>query len=492
MESVVIAVGKIALIAGLMLLNAFFVVAEFALVRVRPSTLQHLVHRGSKRAAMAEHIVANLDPYLSACQVGVTLASLLIGWLGEPTVRAIVIAPLFLWLGVDNPTLLRLVSFLVGTSAVAGVLIVVGEQAPKYLALRRADAAALFVAYPLHWFYVAMKPVIHSLDAASNLVCTLIGVPRTDASDEAHSEEELRFILTASFRHGKLPADKLGLLENIMEMSSRTVRQIMVPRTEIAYFNLQKPLAHNLMIAEQTAHSRYPLVDGDLDHVVGIVHMKDLFWQMKDLDSIAAGEGEPEYRNPMIMGGDLEANPPTSGAEFLKNIARKTFFVPETTRLDALLREFQHERLHMAMVVDEYGGVSGLVTLENVLEAIVGQIQDEFDAEQPRIQQVGEREFSVDGLTPLADVNHAIGTDFVDEEVDTIGGLIMKQFGRLPEAGESVVVNDVELTVQAMDKQRILRVHVRLPEPPPPESDHETIDETETTHEPATREKPKD
>jgi CBS domain containing-hemolysin-like protein len=452
-----------------MLANAFFVVAEFALVRVRPSTLQHLAQRGSKRARLAEHIIEHLDPYLSACQVGITLASVLIGWLGEPTVRDVVVAPLFQLLGLQNVALLRIVSFLLGTTVVAGILIVLGEQTPKYLALRRAEAATLFVAYPLHWFYVVMKPAIHLLDQASNFFCTLMGVPRMDAMDESHSEEELRFILAASVRRGKLPADKLDLLENILEMSSRTVRQVMVPRTGIAYFNLQKPLAQNLMIAEKTAHSRYPLVDGDLDHVVGIIHMKDLFWQLKDLESIAAGHGEPEYRNPMIMGGDLQDNPPASGAEFLKKIARKTLFVPETMRLDALLREFQKARIHMAIVVDEYGGVAGLVTLENVIETIVGQIQDEFDAEQPRIQKLAEREYAVDGVTPLAEVNHALGTAFADEEVDTIGGLILKQFGRLPKSGESLVIEGVELTVMAMDNQRIARVRLRMPEPPPEE-----------------------
>jgi len=473
MEPFTIGLFKLLLIAVLMAMNAFFVIAEFALVRVRPATLQHLAHRGSKRAKLAERIVHNLDPYLSACQVGITLASVLIGWLGEPTIRSLVVEPLFRLSGIGNPIALNTISFLVGTGLVAGVLIVVGEQTPKYLALRRADAAALNVAYPLHWFYVAMKPVIQLLDVSSNFFCTLVGVPREDLSAEAHSEEELRVLLAASFQRGKLPADKLDLLENILEMSSRTVRQIMVPRTEIAYFNLQKPLAHNLMIAERTAHSRYPLVDGDLDHVVGIVHMKDLFWQMKDLESIVAGQGEPEYRHPLIMGGDLEANPPKSGAEFLKKIARRTFFVPETMRLDALLREFQQERLHMAIVVDEYGGVAGLVTMENVIETIVGQIQDEFDAEQPRIQQIGEREYSIDGVTALAEVNHALGTEFSDEEVDTIGGLILKHFGRLPEANESAVIDGVELTVMAMDRQRIKRVRVKLPEPKETEEEGE-------------------
>jgi CBS domain containing-hemolysin-like protein len=479
MEFFTIGVGKIALIVGLILLNAFFVVAEFALVRVRPSTLKHLAQRGSKRALLAEHVLEHLDRYLSACQVGVTLASVLIGWLGEPTVREIAVGPLFRLIGFQNQTVAHIVSFLVGTGLVAGVLIVLGEQTPKYLALRRTEAAALFIVYPLHWFYVVTKPAIQLLDVSSNFFCDLLGVPRVAAQDEVLSEEELRLILASSVRRGMLAPDKLDLLENIMEMSTRPVRQVMVPRTEIAFFNLQRPLAYNLMVAERTAYSRYPLVDGDLDHVVGIVHMKDLFWRLKDLEAIAAGNGEPEYRNPMLMGGDLETNPPASGADFLRNIARKTFFVPETMRLDALLREFQHERLHMAMVIDEYGGISGLVTLENVIEAIVGQIQDEFDAEQPRIQKIGEREFSVDGVTSLADVNHALGTQFSDEEVDTIGGLILKQFGRLPAANESVVIDGVELTVVAMDKQRIARVRVRLPEPPPEEGEEQATGSAE-------------
>ncbi len=466
MESLSAALLKVALIAGLMAANGFFVMAEFALVRVRPATLQHLAQRGSKRAKLALAILHDLDRYLSACQVGVTLASLLIGWIGEPTVREILVRPLFQVLQIDSEWVTRAVSFIFGTALVAAVLIVLGEQSPKYLALRQAEAASLFVAYPLHWFYVVMKPAIQVLDVSSNYVCNLLGVPRKDASAEVHSEEELRLILATSAHHGAMTPEKLNLLENVMEMSERTVRQVMVPRTEIAYFNLQKPLNENLKIAEKTAHSRYPLVDGDIDHVVGIVHMKDLFWHLRDFDALAAGAQVPSDRNPMLMGGQLNGNPTPSGAEFLRQIARKTFFVPETMRLDALLREFQRKRLHMAMVVDEYGGIAGLVTLENVIEAIVGQIQDEFDFELPHIQELSEREYSIDGVTSLAEVNHALSTEFADEEVDTIGGLILKQLGRMPAEGDTVEVNGIQLTVLKMENQRIARVLVRLPEPP--------------------------
>jgi len=462
MELFIFGLGKLLLIAALIVANAFFVAAEFALVRVRPASLESLARQGSRRAKLALHVLAHLDAYLSACQVGVTLASVLIGWLGEPTVRVLIVDPLFNAFQLKNDVAARLLSFFLGTGAVASILIVIGEQAPKYIALRRAELATLLVVYPLHWFYVFMKPVIHGLDLAADSVCQFLGVPRSDATEEAHSEDELRYLLVASCRRGKLPEDTLDLLENIMELPARTVRQVMVPRTEIAFLTIQKSLAENLKIAEKTAHSRYPLVDGDLDNVIGIVHTKDLLWQLQDLETILTGGPLPE-RNPAIK-GDMNTGVPASGAEFLRKIVRKTFFVPETMHLDALLREFQKKRSHMAIVVDEYGGVAGLVTLENVIEAIVGQIQDEFDAEKPRIEKIGEREFIVDGVTPITEANHVLGTSFESEEVDTIGGLILKEFERLPEVGESVLIDGVELKVAEMDKQRIARVLVRLPE----------------------------
>ncbi|MCX7963875.1 MAG: hemolysin family protein [Candidatus Sumerlaea chitinivorans] len=480
MEEFLSTIGRLVAVIFLLLLNGFFVAAEFAIVRVRGTTVEKLLKRGSRRARILDHLVKHLDAYLSACQLGVTIASILLGWVGEETMRRIFVEPVFRAFSIHNETVMRWTSFFFGTGLVVYLHVVVGELAPKSLAIRKAEPTAMWIAYPLYLFDLVFKPAIALLNRSSDALLRLFGIQPVSGEEMVHTLEELRMLVAASERSGVLPTEKHDLLENVFELSSRTVRQIMVPRTEVAFFNIQKPLAYNLMIAEQTAHSRYPLVDGDLDHVLGIVHMKDLFWQMKDLEAIAAGQGEPEYRNPMIAGGDLEANPPASGAEFLKHIARETFFVPETMRIDALLREFQQRRLHMAIVVDEYGGTAGLVTFENVIEAIVGQIQDEFDQEAPRIRQIGEREYLVDGVTLLDEVNDALGTTFTSEEVDTIGGLLLNALGRMPKAGDSVTIDGVELIVSEMRQHRIHRVHVKLPPPETPEADQvETPENTE-------------
>jgi CBS domain containing-hemolysin-like protein len=467
----ILTAAKLFAIVFLVLLNGFFVAAEFAIVRVRAAKVQALARRGSRRAVMAQHLLDNLDAYLSAAQLGITIASILLGWVGESTMRHAIVEPLFGLFGVTNQTVLTVTSFLLGTGIIVFLHVVIGEQAPKYLAIRRAEATSLWIAYPMRWFYVMMRPAIEGLNRSANLFLRMFGIDTTSTHDLGHSEEELRLILAASHRSGILTLEKRNLLENVFELSTRTVRQIMVPRTEIAAFNIQKPLAVNLAIAEQTAHSRYPLTDGDLDHVIGLVHMKDLFWQLKEMEVAAVGGHDSESRNPLIAGGDLQAHPPASGADFLKVIARVMPFVPESMRIDNLLREFQQKRIHMAMVVDEYGGTSGIVTFENVIEEIVGEVQDEFDQESPRIRETGENEYVIDGVSNLGQVNDALGTNFQSEDADTLGGFLLNVLGRLPKPGDSVTVDGIEMIISEMRQQRIHRIHAKPAPPPEPDPD---------------------
>ncbi|MBX7244789.1 MAG: hemolysin family protein [Candidatus Sumerlaeaceae bacterium] len=452
---------KFASIVLLILLNGFFVAVEFAIVRVRGTKIDSLVRTGSRRARLARHITEHLDAYLSACQLGITIASILLGWIGEDTMRAHVVQPIFTILSIKSEVLLRFTSFVVGTGLVVFLHVVIGEQAPKLLAIQRSASVALWCAYPLHWFYIILYPFIRFLNASSTFVLRAVGIKPDDAGELSHSEEELRMLVTASHQSGTLTPDKLSLLENVFDLSQTVVRQIMVPRTEVAAFNFQKSLAANLIIAEQTAHSRYPLVDGDLDHVVGVIHMKDLFWQLKEME----GSLEHAAMNPSIAGGDVAHQPPSSGADFLRKIAREVPFVPENMRIDHLLREFQSKRVHLAMVVDEYGGTSGMVTFENVIEEIVGEVQDEFDHEAPQIRKVTDNEYILDGIAALFDVNHAMGTNFEAENAETIGGLLLGEFGRLPKPGDQITVDGVELTVREVRQTRVHKIHAKILEP---------------------------
>lgn len=453
---------RLFLIIFLVFLNGFFVAAEFAIVKVRRTTIRGLAEKGSRRAKMADHLIHHLDAYLSATQLGITIASILLGAIGEEFMRHRVIEPLLGPFPISE-AVKGGIGFFLGTGIIVFLHVVIGELAPKSLAIQRPSETTLWIAYPLKWFYIILYPFIAVLNGTANAMLRMIGIQPAGGHELSHSEEELRMIAAESQRSGVLTTDKLMLLENVFDFSNVLVRQVMVPRTEVAVFDLRRPLAHNLGVAERTAHSRYPLVDGDLDHVVGVIHMKDLFWQLKDLELTPQAAAEAaERRHPLIAGGDMAAHPPASGAQFLTAIAREVIFVPETARINSLLTEFQTKRIHMAMVVDEYGGVTGLVTFENVIEEIVGEVQDEFDQEAPRIRKISDTEYVLDGITPLHEVSDELGVELESEEADTIGGYVLSELGRIPKPGDTVPAPGLELTVREMRRQRVHRVGARI------------------------------
>lgn len=450
------------LILFLVLLNGFFVAAEFAIVKVRSTTIRSMAEDGNRRAKMAEGILNHLDAYLSATQLGITIASIMLGAIGESFMRDRIVEPLlvhFPWISESAKTA---VAFFLGTGIIVFLHVVLGELAPKSMAIQRPKATSLWIAYPLHWFYIVLYPAIAVLNGAANAMLRLVGIQPAMGHEVAHSEEEIRMIVSESQRIGHITRDKMDLLENVFDFSDVTVRQIMVPRVEVSTFDLRRSLGENLAVAERTAHSRYPVVDGDLDHVIGIIHMKDLFWQLKELEmSPQEAAAAAERRNPMIAGGDINKKPPSSGAQFLETIAREVLYVPETAKINTLLEEFQTKRIHMAMVVDEYGSTTGLVTFENIIEEIVGEVQDEFDQETPQIQQVGENEYMVDGITPLNDLSDVLNVHLESEDADTIGGYVLSELGRFPKPGDQLVVPPLELVVRELRRQRIHRVLVR-------------------------------
>ncbi len=430
------------LILGLLLvaLNGFFVAAEFALVKVRPTQIEPMASEGVRRARVARHMIHHLDAYLSATQLGITLASLALGWIGEPAF-AWIIRPLLAGLAEDNPQLVSSVSLTVSFLVITILHIVLGELAPKSLAIRKAEGTALVIALPLYVFYKITFPAIWVLNHTANALLKLVGIAPVSESELAHDEEELRLLLSST-NTSQISNQKRELLDNIFELSHRVARQIMLPRQDVIYLSTSRSLAENLRLARRSGHTRFPLCEGDLDHVVGLVHIKDLFRRDRPLAS-------------------------------LKEVARDIAFVPETLELDRLLKRMRTERFHMAAVIDEYGGVSGVVTLEDVIEEIVGSIQDEFDVENPEILPRGDGVFEVSGGMLVEDLEEALGVEFSKRDEDTIGGVVLSELGRNPVEGDRVELGPVTIEVLEIQHNRVntVRATVHQPETVPPDEE---------------------
>ena len=429
------------LFLGLLLvaLNGFFVAAEFALVKVRPTQLEPQASEGHRRAGIARHMVRHLDAYLSATQLGITLASLALGWIGEPAFAWVVRPLVELVSGGDNEPLVHSVSLTIAFLVITILHIVLGELAPKSIAIRKPEGTSLLVALPLYFFYKVSYPAIYVLNHAANALLKLVGIAPVSEGELAHDEEELRLLL-ASGPADQLSTQKRELLDNVFELSHRMARQVMLPRQDVIYLSTTHPLEENLKIARRSGHTRFPLCEGDLDHVVGLVHIKDLFRRERPVTS-------------------------------LTEVARPIAFVPETLQLDRLLKRMRAERFHLAAVIDEYGGVSGIVTLEHVIEEIVGSIQDEFDIEKPELQARGEGVYEVSGGMLVEDLEAALGVELSERDEDTIGGVVLSELGRNPAEGDRVELGPVTIEVVAVQHNRVntVRITVQQPETVPPE-----------------------
>jgi magnesium and cobalt exporter, CNNM family len=417
----------------LILLNGFFVATEFALVKVRPTQLDPYVSEGNRRARLARHLVRHIDAYLSTTQLGITLASLGLGWVGESAFAWIVRPALESVTGGRNEPLVHSVSLTLSFLAITMLHIVLGELIPKAIAIRKAEATSLLVALPLYAFSKIAYPATWLLSRAARGVLKLIRVAPVSEGELAQDEEELRLLL-ASTHASRLPTEKRELLDNIFELSHRLARQIMVPRQDVVYLSTTRSLAENLRIARRSGHTRFPLCEGDLDHVVGLIHIKDLFRRERPLTS-------------------------------LKDVAREIAFVPETLTLDRLLQRMRTERFHMAAIIDEYGGVSGIVTLESVIEEIVGSIQDEFDVETPELTARGEGVWEVSGGMLVEDLEDALGLELSDRDEDTIGGVVLSELGRNPAEGDRVELGPVTIEVLEVQHNRVNTVRVTVPQP---------------------------
>ncbi len=412
----------------LVLLNAFFVAAEFAIVKVRTTRVQEKIREGARGAAAALRTIENLDATLSATQLGITLASLGLGWVGEPAL-AYLIAPVLGEVGIWSPSVVHSIALTTAFAIITYLHVVLGELAPKSLAIQRAEEVALAVAPLLLLFHRVFYPALWLLKTSSNAFLRLLGLTPAAADDVAHSEEELRILLAESQRIGALSPSKRKLLENIFDYTRRSAKHIMVPRAEIVYLSLSHPLHENLEIIRQSQHTRYPLCDADVDHVVGMIHSKDL---------LLPAEGLKE---------------PTD----LLKIKRDILFVPESRSLELLQRDFQQRHVHMAIVVDEYGGTSGLVTLEDILEEIVGEIQDEFDTEPPKMEATPDG-WVVDGLVLLDEIGARLGIELPKQESTTLGGLVIARLGRIARLGDTAPLDGYDVKVIEMRGRRVSKL----------------------------------
>ena len=430
--------GKLFGILVLVLLNGFFVAAEFALVKIRGSQLDALVEEGRRGAGLARHLTTNLEAYLSASQLGITLASLALGWVGEPWMAQL-IQPAFSLVGIHSEQIVRVVSFIIAFSLITSFHIVLGEQAPKIVAIRKPVPMTLAVARPLHFFYVIFKPAIWFLNSASNsLLRHVFRIEPVSEHELAHSEEELRVILGESEKAQEVSSLGREILINALDMRDRVVRDITTPRGDVIFLNTEATFDENLKTAQESRHTRFPLCEGHLDNTIGLVHIKDLLKLLR--------EAKPD----------------------LPSIRRDLLHVPEMMALEKLLTFFLSKHAHLALVVDEFGGTTGIVTLDNVLEELVGDIQDEFDAEKPELRRVSEDEFVIEGSLGLYVLKDLMGLEIESDEVSTVGGYVTHLIGHLPKKGETAKIEDYLVTITETDGRRVVRLQFkRTPEKKP-------------------------
>lgn len=415
--------------------NGFFVAAEFAMIKVRPTQLAELAAEGSTRAKMARRITKHLDSYLSATQLGVTLASLALGWVGEPAFESI-IAPRLAFLGTWSPAVSHSIAATLAFVLISWLHITFGELGPKYIAIGRTTGVALWLAHALRVFYLVAFPVIWVLNKSSSGVLRLIGVTSATEGEMAHSQEELRMILASSEKAGILSEENREIIEGVFQFSKRTARQIMVPRTDVAVLSTMKSIAENLEIIRTTRHTRYPLCDGTLDQTVGLIHVKDL------LLAQLRGPGRP-----------------------LEELKRDMLFVPENSTVEGLLSQFIEHKTHMACVLDEYGGASGIVSLENITEELFGQIQDEFDRERPEIEPMGNGRYRVRGDYLIEDLADRLKIDVGEPAEETVGGYVAARLGREVQPGDKTELGDLQITVIEGQRFRVRWVIVETQAP---------------------------
>jgi CBS domain containing-hemolysin-like protein len=437
----------------LVLLNGLFVAAEFAFVKIRTTQVERLVEEGRASAGLVREATRRLDAYLSVCQLGITVASLGLGWIGEPAF-ANLIEPILEPLGVPEVSI-HVIAFAIAFGTITFLRVVFGELAPKSLAIAKAEGTSLIVAPLMTFFYYLFRPAVILFNGTANAVVRLFGVVPASENEETHSEEEVRMIIGHSARRGMAERDEEEMVGAVFELNDKVAREIMVPRPDAVTLPAEMPLRKLVSVAAAGNYTRYPIYEGDsTDRIVGAVHIKDV---------LRAVESE----------GGLDADLTA------RDLMREVLIVPENRPIDEILEEFQRQELQIAIVIDEWGTFEGLFTLEDIIEEIVGEIRDEFDEEEPAVRQLSDGSYSIDGRIPIGVVNEALGSAFESEDFDTIGGLVLGHLGRVPEVGDEVRLDGYLLCVDEVDGPRVAQVIAR--EAPEEEPDHDAQDEPENS-----------
>ncbi len=434
MVNLLLSTGRLLAALFLVALNGFFVASEFALVRVRSTAVDQMVAEGRTGSGTLQDALGNLDDYLAATQLGITVASLGLGWIGEPAV-ATLIEPVLGEVVPSGST--HLIAVAIGFGVVTFLHVVFGELAPKTIAIADAERLALLVAPPMKFFYYLFYPGLIVFNGTANAVTSLLGVPPASETEETLSEEEIRMVLGRSGEKGAVDAEEVDMIERVFELDDVTVRDAMIPQPNVATVPADTPLSELRRLVVEHGHTRYPVVDADdSDEVVGYLDVKDV------LQASESGKAE-----------DVTA----------AALARELPMVPETTPVNDLLAEFQAEQRQMAAVIDEWGTLEGIVTVEDAVEMVVGDIRDEFDdhTAEPSVDKRDDGSYVADGALALAQVNDVLDTTFENPSYGTLGGLVFDELGRPPEVGDAVTIDGYRLEVAAVDGARIQRVSLR-------------------------------
>ena len=421
------------MVAVLIGLTGFFVATEFAIVKVRSSKIDQLVAEGKKGAVSAKKVITHLDEYLSACQLGITVTAMGLGVLGEPTIERL-LSPIFMRFDL-NESLTHLLSFGIAFIVMTYLHVVVGELAPKTFSIQKAEAVTLLFSAPIIWFYKIMYPFIWILNGSARILVGMFGLKPASEHEQAHSEEELRLLLAKSYKSDAINQSELKYVNNIFEFDERLAKEIMIPRTEIITIPEHDTISSFLEMAASEQYTRYPVtIGGDKDQIVGIVNIKEVLSDVAFDDTLRVNLVGP-YVKPVIQ-------------------------VIESYSINKLLRKMQKERIHVAILLDEYGGTAGLVTVEDILEEIVGEIRDEFDSDEVLDRQrIGESHYIFNGKVLVEDVNTLMGTNIKNDEIDTLGGWILSQKIDV-KLNETLVYNEFEFIVKEIDGRHIQTIEV--------------------------------
>lgn len=424
-------IGGLAVLALIVFLNAYFVATEYSLVASRRSRIEQLSRGGNTRARWVKGALANLNPYISATQIGITIAGLALGYLGEPVVAKL-IEPAFAWLPANLPLIsANVIAIIFSFLIVTYVTVLMSELLPKRIAIQNPERVALIIIGPIRVFLVVFRPLIAILNNSANFLLARFGL--SDASEHGtYTEDELRILVRESEQAGTLETGERELIDRVFSFADKEAQQVMVPRTQVAGIEMGTRIADVAPQVATSTYTRFPVYEENLDTVHGMVHVKDI------IAAVGSERGEARIRN----------------------IMRPVLVVPESVHIDDLMLEMRRRHTHMAILVDDYGGTAGLVTMEDLIEELVGDIEDEFDAAAPQLQRNSDGSLTLDGRTPIADVRALVTLGDVDDGYETIAGYVLDRMGRIPKAGDSIETEHLRIRVDRMDRLRIAQVTI--------------------------------